>query len=192
MPDHNEQFFASFGSAFPITPPMLAAGRNNLPALIEAWSMDLNRLGNPRYTNVAYVTDRWESTLTTATRNFQQDRGLVVDGKVGKNTRAAMTVARAEQGQRQSRTDMALANLTPLDMITSPLDPTVTSTPSASSPPASGSAAEDQALAEVKTEVPFMETPLFEGGPSRGKALGFGALFLGSMGLIMGLITTRR
>jgi hypothetical protein len=187
MPDHNEQFFASFGSASAPVYGLLSNRHTTSGAAVIAWAKDLNYVG---YTNNADIIGKWNPYLQTATENFQRDSGAKVDGLVGDETLAKMAAAKAAiaaTGGFLASKDAIMETVRNLPSVP---------TPSAPSPPASGGAsggaAEDQALAKVKTEMPFMETPLFEGGPSRGKALGFGALFLGSLGLIMGLITTRR
>ncbi|HIK61305.1 MAG TPA: hypothetical protein EYF98_11530 [Planctomycetes bacterium] len=192
MPDHNEQFFASFGSASAPVYGLLSNRHTTSGAAVKAWAKDLNYVG---YTNNADVLGKWNAYLQTATENFQRDSGAKVDGLVGNETLAKMAAAKAAiaaTGGFMASKDSIMETVRNLPSVPTPSAAPITSTPSAPSSSASGSAGEDQALAKVKTGVPFMETPLFEGGPSRGKALGFGALFLGSLGLIMGLITTRR
>jgi peptidoglycan hydrolase-like protein with peptidoglycan-binding domain len=184
MSDPNEQFFASFGSAVygSMQAPMIGAGRSNPVLLVQAWGQDLNRLGNPRYVNTAGSTGVWNSSLSTATRNFQSDRGLGVDGIVGPNTRTAMTEARGEQGQRQSRTDMALANLTPADLASAP-------SPIGPSPVVSTESGDEGAALAATT--PFLEQEAWAGGPPKSKVLGIGAAVVGILGVVGALITMR-
>ena len=178
MTDPNDQFFTQFGSSYgSSTPPTLGASRSNPVPLVKAWSNDLNSLNNPRYTNVAYVMGRWMPQLTTATRNFQTDQGIGVDGKVGPNTRAAMTRAKA-----------ALVSSTPVAS-TSP-------SPSTSTTSTTGDAVvdDDTPLSTVSTQlpVPFLEQEAWSGGPSMGATLTIGGVLLGGLGLVVTLLKVLR
>ncbi len=186
---YDDYFFAQFSGTSDAygasSPPTLGAGRSNPVPLVKLWSTDLNALNDPRYTNVAYVMGSWMPRLTEATRNFQQDQGIGVDGKVGPNTRAAMVTAKA-----------------------------AVSAPAVSAPAAAdqGGTSDQEALAAAEaaagqaaaggqllyadgrpvTPVPFLEQETWSGGPTVGVTLTIGGIVLGGLGLFVTLLKALR
>jgi peptidoglycan hydrolase-like protein with peptidoglycan-binding domain len=196
----DEQFFASYGAS---SGPLLAAGRSNSVGQVKAWSNDLNSLNNSRYTNVDYVLGRWSPRLTEATRNFQEDHSLTIDGKVGNNTRAAMATAKAASTASVAAAGTATTSTPVGGLIRSIFDGDpfgigidVADTSEADAAALAEAQTEAQAAVQGTTDsglpVPFLEQETWSGGPSMGKTLTIGGLVLGGLGLIVTLVKTLR
>jgi peptidoglycan hydrolase-like protein with peptidoglycan-binding domain len=190
--DPNEQFFASFGAVasfgaaraaanYAALPMMSGAARHvSAGARVDAWRRDLNSLGG----KYASAGSAWDAGLTSATKQFQQDQGLSDDGIVGPNTLTAMQAARQAQGQSQSSSNIAASN-TPQAGIE-----TVSHSSGGGSSAASTSTGGGDSTALAVT-TPFLEMEAWEGGPTRGTALGIGAAVVGLLGVIGALVTMR-
>jgi hypothetical protein len=201
----DEQFFASYGAS---SGPLLAAGRSNPVGQVKAWSNDLNSLNNSRYTNVDYVLGRWSPRLTEATRNFQEDHSLTVDGKVGNNTRAAMTTAKAaavvappivsNKGFEGLFSNLSSilehAPTMPMPNINTGhvLEADAVALAQAQADAQAAVQSTSQEGAPSNLPVPFMQQETWSGGPTMGKTLTIGGLVLGGLGLIVTLVKTLR
>ena len=155
-----------------------AARHVSAGARVLAWRKDLNRLGGV-YTNVG---DAWDAGLTSATKQFQRDQGLSDDGIVGPNTLTAMQAARQAQGQAQSSSNIAAANTPQAGIET---------VSHSSSSGGAFLATPDSSSDTVAASVPFLETDAWEGGPTKGTALGIGVAVVGLLGAIGALVSMR-
>jgi peptidoglycan hydrolase-like protein with peptidoglycan-binding domain len=200
MSDHNEQFFASFGAtagyggiwataadmqerALYANLPFLSERHVKTGARVIAWRRDLNSLPGDRYNNVPHQGD-WDAGLTAATKKFQADQGIDVDGIVGPDALSKMQAARQAQGQSQSTSNIAASN-TPL------------AGAEAVSHSSGGGGGGGNVLStsgggggEIATTEPFLEQEAWEGGPTKGKALGIGGLIIGGLGLVFALVSS--
>ena len=195
---------AAYGASSNLTFPLLG-WKNRAPAgfitsgpLVDAWRASLNSLSNPAF-KVA-PTGVWDAALDTATRAFQSSMGLTVDGIVGDNTRSMM----AAVGPGDSGTidpivmDEAEVSSSPKEAVVA-----VAQAEGEAVLAAGGSQEEAQAAAARKaTELviaqggtpadaaqassaaaatvgPFLDKPLWSGGPSRAKALGVAGIVTG-------------
>jgi hypothetical protein len=206
--DQYDDFFfaqfdgASYGAA---RGPVLKAGGNNPVDMVKAWSNDLNSLNNPRYTNVAYVLGRWTPRLTEATRNFQTDQRIGIDGKAGDGSRKAMVAAKAASAASMVAAGAAAAS-TPgggffsslfdaSPALTVPINASVADTSEADVAALAGAQAEAQATVQASgaaPPVPFLQQETWTGGPTMGKTLTIGGLVLGGLGLIVTLVKSLR
>ena len=136
----------------------------------------------------AYILGHQTPRLTEATRNFQTDQGIGVDGKVGNNTRTAVAAAKAAA--------KAAAVATP---------PTVAASEGFFSNADAVALAQAQADAQVATQqvapqqsvpsnlpVSFLQQETWSGGPTMGKTLTIGGLVLGGLGLVITLVKALR
>lgn len=178
------QFTMSWDNEPLLGPNAPGSKRMSSGPLVQEWRAYLVGRG----ANVSSAGD-WDSTLTNATRAFQDEVGIKADGLVGGDTRNA---AKSRGFRVGGVVPSAVANsgwLTPASLSIDPVEPPPAAPKKAGTP----NVAPGEPMPDPSTKaIPVLDVALWPGAPvTRGQALGGAALLTGLIFIGKGLLGAR-